>query len=133
MLQIQRGAQSAERECLASVTNEIPLLETAQLGVGNNNRGNRIMPGGLSPGSDPGGWVSLAALSRTQVANRINNVHSAGGVGMMPQPFNPVIRPPSGGVRRPTDPTIYETGYQFNTVAVPGRPFFASKSEPQLV
>lgn len=84
------------------------------------------MPGGLSPGSDPGGWVSLAALSRTQVANRINNVYS-GGSGAMPQPFNPVIRPPGTGLRRPTDPTIYETGYQLNTVAGPGRPIFPSK------
>lgn len=127
------------------MTNEIPQLETAHLGIGNNNqnRGNRIMPGllsfnsgpgplgGILPGGDPGGWVSLAALSRTQVGTRINTVYTPGsgpgtGIGTTQQNFNPVLRLPASGNRRPAEPNIFDQGFQFNTVAVPSRPFFSS-------
>jgi hypothetical protein len=84
------------------------------------------MPGGIPPGGDPGGWVSLAALSRTQVGNRINNVYN-GGLGITQQNFNPVLRLPPIGVRRPVDPSVYDSGFQYNTVSVPNRPFFSSK------
>ena len=88
------------------------------------------MPGGIPPGGDPGGWVSLAALSRTQVGNRINNVFN-GGPGITQQHFNPVLRLPPIGVRRPLDSGVYDSGFQHNTVSVPiNRPFFSSKVTP---
>ena len=147
-MQVQRGSQSSERECSPVATNEIPQLETGHLGIAgnNNNRGNRILPGsfhagassfnsgpgplgGILPGGDPGGWVSLAALSRTQVGTRINTVYTPGsGIGTTQQNFNPVLRLPSSGSRRPVEPNIFDQGYQFNTVIVPSRPFFSSNS-----
>ncbi len=127
--QVQRGSQSSEKECSTVINNEIPVqLETAHLGLGGNNRGNRILPGttgGIPPGGDPGGWVSLAALSRTQVSNRINNAYN-GGSGITPQHFNPVLRLPPIGVRRPVDSSVYDSGFQYNTVSVPNRPFLSS-------
>lgn len=67
IVQFQRGAVSGERDCSSLITNEIPLqLETAHLG--SNDR--RVMTSGTAsgnvPAADPGGWVSLASLSRSQ-------------------------------------------------------------------
>ncbi|XP_046464235.1 uncharacterized protein LOC124210016 isoform X1 [Daphnia pulex] len=131
--EIQRGSQSSEKECSTVINNEIPVqLETAHLGLGGNNRGNRILPGTtgvIPPGGDPGGWVSLAALSRTQVGNRINNAYN-GASGITPQHFNPVLRLPPIGVRRPVDSSVYDSGFQYNTVSVPNRPFLSTDSNP---
>ncbi|KAI9559609.1 hypothetical protein GHT06_013614 [Daphnia sinensis] len=129
--EVQRGSQSSEKECSTVVTNEIPVLETAHLGVGGNNRGNRILPGkavGIPLGGDPGGWVSLAALSRTQVANRINNVYTASSGTPQQHYNNPVLRVPPFSVRRPVDLSGYDPSYQYNTVSVPSRPFLSTDS-----
>ncbi len=145
--QFQRGALAAERDCLPLSTNEIPLpLETAHLGF--NDR--RVMTSGTAsgnvPAADPGGWVSLASLSRTQQVSGNRKMYPPneplnrpgyegyrpGSEGYRPgsegyRPGMDSFRPPQDGYRRPiADVTPFDMGYQYNTVGVSNRPLFPS-------
>lgn len=95
---------------------------------------------GNVPAADPGGWVSLASLSRTQQVSGNRKMYPPneplnrpGYEGYRPgsegnyRPGMDSFRPPQDGYRRPiADVTPFDMGYQYNTVGVSNRPLFPS-------
>ena len=108
-------------------------LETAQLG----QRGGMTSgtASGNVPAADPGGWVSLASLSRSQQVSGHNSKsyvppqQSSSSSALRPAGDTSFRSPSSDPVyRRPIDATSYDTSYQYNTVGVSYRPNYPSRT-----